>query len=64
MSLSKETKMSKEARREILDIAPMSHKFQITIPKKVRDKMRLKAGDSVAFIDESGRIYMAKSTEV
>jgi len=56
--------MSKEARREILDIAPMSHKFQITIPKKVRDKMRLRAGDSVAFIDESGRIYMAKSTEV
>lgn len=57
--------MSKESKREILDIAPMSHKFQITVPKKVREKMKLKGGDSVAFVEESGgRIYIAKSTEV
>lgn len=56
--------MSKEAKREILSVSPMSHKFQITVPKKVREKAKLKGGDSVAFIEEGGRIYIAKSTEI
>jgi AbrB family looped-hinge helix DNA binding protein len=56
--------MSKETRREILGVSPMSHKFQITVPKKVREKMKLKGGDTVTFIEESGRIYVGKSTEV
>ncbi|WP_187147509.1 AbrB/MazE/SpoVT family DNA-binding domain-containing protein [Candidatus Nitrososphaera gargensis] len=42
----------------------MSHKFQITIAKKVREKLKLKGGDSIAFIEEGGRIYIAKSTDV
>ena len=56
--------MSKETRREILGVSPLSHKFQITVPKKVRDNMKVKGGDAVTFIEESGRIYLAKSTDV
>jgi AbrB family looped-hinge helix DNA binding protein len=57
--------MSKDtSRREVLGVSPMSHKFQVTIPKKVRDKAKLKYNDSIAFIEESGRIYIMKSTEV
>jgi AbrB family looped-hinge helix DNA binding protein len=57
--------MSKETKREILGISPMSYKFQVTIPKKVRERMRLKEEDAVTFIEEaSGRIYITKSTEV
>lgn len=55
---------SKESKREILSVSPMSHKFQITIAKKVREKLKLKGGDSIAFIEEGGRIYIAKSTDV
>jgi AbrB family looped-hinge helix DNA binding protein len=56
--------MSRETKREILGVSPMSYKFQITVPKKVREKMKLKGGDSVAFVEEGGRFYVTKSTEV
>lgn len=54
----------RDTRREVLGVSPMSHKFQITIPKKVREKGKLKEGDSVTFIEEAGRIYLVKSTEI
>jgi len=54
----------KDGRREILGVSPMSHKFQITVPKKVREKTKLKANDAVAFIEEGGRVYIVKSTEI
>lgn len=57
--------MSKEAKqREILGVSTMSHKFQITIPKRARDKGKWRAGDAVTFIEEGGRIYIAKSTDI
>jgi len=42
----------------------MSHKFQITVPKKVREKMKLRGGDAVIYVQEGNRVYIAKSTEV
>ncbi len=45
-------------------MSTITYKFQVTIPKKVREKHKLKEGDTVAFVEESGRVYMAKSTEV
>ena len=40
-----------------MDIATISSKGQITIPKKVRDALKLKAGDKVVIQEENGRFY-------
>lgn len=56
--------MSREGKREILGLSPITYKFQVTIPKKVRDRFKLKEGDSVTFIEEDGRVYVGKSTDV
>lgn len=56
--------MSKETKREILGMSTISYKFQMTMPKKVREKYKLKEGDTVMFVEENGRVYLAKSTEV
>ncbi|SMH70344.1 AbrB/MazE/SpoVT family DNA-binding domain-containing protein [Candidatus Nitrosotalea okcheonensis] len=45
-------------------MSTITYKFQITIPKKVRDKHKLKEGDTVTFIEEGGKMYVAKSTDV
>jgi len=42
----------------------ITHKFQITIPKKVRKKHNLEEGDSIIFFEEDGRIYLKTSTEL
>ncbi len=55
--------MSKESRREILGISTITYKFQVTIPKKVREKHKLKEGDTIMFVEENDRVYLAKSTE-
>jgi AbrB family looped-hinge helix DNA binding protein len=42
----------------------ITDKYQVTIPKKVREKHRMKEGDTIAFIEQGDRIYITKSTEV
>ena len=49
--------------RQILGTSKLSHKFQVTVPKEVRDRFQLEAGDIVVFIDENGRLRLSKSTE-
>ncbi len=51
-------------KREILGMATITYKFQVTIPKKVRDRCKFKEGETITFIEESGRVYLGKSTEV
>lgn len=59
------SKDSKDLKREILGMSTLSHKFQVTIPKKVREKQELRANDTVMFIQEqNGRIYITRSTDV
>ncbi|MBI2183946.1 MAG: AbrB/MazE/SpoVT family DNA-binding domain-containing protein [Thaumarchaeota archaeon] len=55
--------MSKDPKREILGMSTITYKFQVTIPKKVREKHQLKIGDTVVFVEEDERIVIAKSTE-
>lgn len=55
---------SRENKREILGTTTITYKYQVTIPRKVRERGKLKEGDMLAFIEENGRIYVAKSTEV
>ncbi|MDH2908090.1 MAG: AbrB/MazE/SpoVT family DNA-binding domain-containing protein [Candidatus Nitrosotalea sp.] len=56
--------ISKESKREILGMSTITYKFQVTIPKKVREKHGLEEGETLAFVEESGRIYLVKSTDV
>lgn len=53
-----------DTRREVLGTSIITRKAQVTIPKKVRDRFKLKEGDLVMFIDINERLYLAKGTEV
>lgn len=54
----------KESKRQVLGVTTVSHKFQVTIPKRVREKQKLEEGDLLMFIEEGSRIYVAKGSEV
>ncbi|MGI0073860.1 MAG: AbrB/MazE/SpoVT family DNA-binding domain-containing protein [Nitrosotalea sp.] len=56
--------ISKDSKREILGMSTITSKFQVTIPKKLRDRHDLKEGEGVAFVEESGKVYLVKSNEV
>lgn len=60
----REIKLIKNPKKEILGTTTMSHKFQITVPKKVREKHGLKEGDTIVFVDDGERLYITKSTEI
>jgi AbrB family looped-hinge helix DNA binding protein len=49
--------------REILGTSRMSSKFQITVPKEVRDRFKIKAEEIVVFSDEDGKLVLRKSIE-
>lgn len=40
----------------------MSSKGQVTIPKPIRELLKLKEGDRVAFIEEDGKVVIAKAS--
>lgn len=56
--------MSKDSKREILGTSRISHRYQITIPKEVRDRFGLKDKDIVVFVDEGEKLVLKKSTQV
>lgn len=56
--------MTRDSKKEILGMTTITYKFQVTVPKKVREKHNLKEGDTITFIEENDRIYIAKSTEI
>lgn len=47
-----------------MDLARVSSKGQITIPIEIRNKLNLKEGDKVLFLEENGRIVLANSSYV
>jgi AbrB family looped-hinge helix DNA binding protein len=51
-------------KKEILGMSTITYKFQVTVPKKVREAHNLKEGDTIMFVEENDRIYIKKSTEV
>jgi AbrB family looped-hinge helix DNA binding protein len=59
-----ESDLNIKSKKEILGMSTMSHKFQITIPKEVREEKNLEAGDKVLFVKDGDDIYIKKSTEI
>lgn len=56
--------MTGDSRREVLGTSTITRKFQLTMPKKAREKFGLDEGDLIMFIEENGRLFLAKSTDV
>ena len=49
---------------KIIGAGTLSGKYQVTVPLKVREKMNLKKGDAIAFVEENGRMYIASEVEL
>lgn len=47
-----------------MELARVTSKGQITIPKEIREKLSLKTGDKVIFIEEDDKIIFANSSVV
>jgi len=47
--------------RKVLGNSKVGRRFQITIPKNVRDTFPFKEGDLVLFIEEDGKLILTKS---
>ncbi len=56
--------MSKESKRELLGTSTLTYKFQVTIPKRVREDFKFKEGDILVFLREDGRLTVRRSTEL
>ena len=56
-------RMPKDVKREILGTSVLTYKFQLTVPKKVREKFQLKKGETLVFIGQDNKLFLAKSTE-
>lgn len=55
--------MSK-SNREVLGLSKITYKFQVTIPKKVREEFDLKEGDMIVFLKEGNKLVIIKSNEL
>jgi len=55
--------LSRQQKKEILGISKITWKFQVTIPKRVREKFNLNKGDVLVFVEENGKLIITKSTE-
>jgi len=53
-----------ETKREILGLSKITYKFQITIPKRVREVFNLKEGDTITFLKEGNKLLIVKSTDI
>ena len=42
----------------------VTYRYQITIPKKLREKQHIEEGDTIVFVEEDGKILLKKSTDV
>jgi AbrB family looped-hinge helix DNA binding protein len=47
-----------------MEIAKVSSKGQITIPRDLRIKMDIKKGDKILFFEENGKIFLRNSVSI
>jgi AbrB family looped-hinge helix DNA binding protein len=46
---------------EVVDVAPVGEKGQVTIPKQVRNLLEVKPGDRIVFVSKDSEIVVRKS---
>jgi len=47
-----------------MELAKITSKGQITIPKDIRNKMNLKTGDKILFFEENDKIFLQNSNTI
>ena len=47
-----------------MELAKITSKGQITIPKDIREKMNLKTGDKILFFEENDKFFMQNSNTI
>ncbi|WP_415537490.1 AbrB/MazE/SpoVT family DNA-binding domain-containing protein [Dehalobacter sp. 4CP] len=45
-----------------MEISRISSKGQVTIPKPIRDMLKLNEGDRVAFLEDNGKVVITKAS--
>ena len=45
---------------KMIDIVTVTRKFQITVTKDVREKLGVKEGDKIVFVEKNGEIVIRK----
>ena len=44
-----------------IGVSPVSEKGQVTIPKEIRDSLKLKRGDRMVFLEVDGQVVIRKA---
>jgi AbrB family looped-hinge helix DNA binding protein len=47
-----------------MELAKITSKGQITIPKDIREKMNLKTGDKILFFEENDKFFLQNSNTI
>jgi AbrB family looped-hinge helix DNA binding protein len=47
-----------------MELAKLTSKGQITIPRDVREKMKLKVGDKILFFEENGKYFLQNTNSI
>ena len=47
-----------------MELAKLTSKGQITIPRDIREKMNLKTGDKILFFEENGKYFLQNSASI
>ena len=48
-------------KEEILDVATVSSKYQVTLTKPIREILGLKAGDRIVFVKKNNEVIIRKA---
>ncbi|GKS67902.1 hypothetical protein YTPLAS73_14490 [Nitrosarchaeum sp.] len=44
---------------KVLGSSKVTVRFQVTVPENVRDKIKVKEGDTLVFVEDGKRIYIS-----
>ena len=47
-----------------MELAKLTSKGQITIPRDIRNRMNLKKGDKILFFEENGKYFLQNSNSI
>ena len=51
-------------KKEILGMSKITYKYQVTIPKKVRERFQFKEENTILFVEENGKLYIKTSDDL